>query len=79
MVISDTEEYLISEDPVKQERMEETRKCMSEINMLVEKKYPLKKEILEKMINLKIEVEEDSNMAIELIKCIKSQNCKQSY
>ncbi|GKA24177.1 hypothetical protein Tco_0710210, partial [Tanacetum coccineum] len=38
-----------------------------QINMLVEKKYPLKKVILEKMINLKIEAE-DSNMAIELIK-----------
>ncbi|GJZ58106.1 hypothetical protein Tco_0613600 [Tanacetum coccineum] len=38
-----------------------------QINMLVEKKYPLKKEILEKMINLKIEAEEDSDMAIELI------------
>ncbi|GJV87186.1 hypothetical protein Tco_1531124 [Tanacetum coccineum] len=44
-----------------------------QINMLVEKKYPLKKTILEKMINLKIEAEEDSNMAIELIKFIKSQ------
>ncbi|GKD86634.1 hypothetical protein Tco_1357788, partial [Tanacetum coccineum] len=43
------------------------------INMLVEKKYPLKKEILEKMINLKIEVEEESTMAHELIKFIKSQ------
>ncbi|GJW91136.1 ribonuclease H-like domain-containing protein [Tanacetum coccineum] len=32
------------------------------INMLVEKKYPLKKEILEKMINLKIKAKEDSNM-----------------
>ncbi|GJX48361.1 hypothetical protein Tco_0273551 [Tanacetum coccineum] len=30
-----------------------------QINMLVEKKYPLKKEILEKMINLKIEAEEE--------------------
>ncbi|GJY17200.1 hypothetical protein Tco_0388691 [Tanacetum coccineum] len=45
-----------------------------QINMLVEKKYPLKKAILEKMINLKIEAEEDSNMAIELIKFIKSHN-----
>ncbi|GJY10544.1 hypothetical protein Tco_0378729 [Tanacetum coccineum] len=43
-----------------------------QINMLVEKKYPLKKAILEKMINLKIEAEEDSNMAYELIKFIKS-------
>ncbi|GJS26547.1 hypothetical protein Tco_0487167 [Tanacetum coccineum] len=48
-----------------------------QINMLVEKKYPLKKAILEKMINLKIEAEEDSNMAIELIKFIKSQIAEQ--
>ncbi|GJW47426.1 hypothetical protein Tco_0079072 [Tanacetum coccineum] len=39
-----------------------------QINMLVEKKYPLKKESLEKMINLKIEAEEESTMAHELIK-----------
>ncbi|GJX24620.1 hypothetical protein Tco_0230916 [Tanacetum coccineum] len=49
-----------------------------QINMLVEKKYPLKKAILEKMINLKIEAEEDSNMAIKLIKFIKSQIAEQS-
>ncbi|GJU50081.1 hypothetical protein Tco_1219636 [Tanacetum coccineum] len=48
------------------------------INMLVEKKYPLKKEILKKMINLKIEAEEDSNMASELIKFIKSQIAEQN-
>ncbi|GKA50689.1 hypothetical protein Tco_0743762 [Tanacetum coccineum] len=48
------------------------------INMLVEKKYPLKKEILVKMINLKIEAEEESNMAHELIKFIKSQIAEQS-
>ncbi|GJU00623.1 hypothetical protein Tco_1110961 [Tanacetum coccineum] len=45
--------------------------------MLVEKKYPLKKEILEKMINLKIEAEEESSMAHELIKFIKSQIAEQ--
>ncbi|GKE54592.1 hypothetical protein Tco_1489748, partial [Tanacetum coccineum] len=49
-----------------------------QINMLVEKKYPLKKEILEKMINLKIEAEEESTMAHELIKFIKSQIAEQS-
>ncbi|GKD63320.1 hypothetical protein Tco_1305428 [Tanacetum coccineum] len=49
-----------------------------QINMLVEKKYPLKIFFLEKMINLKIEAEEDSNMAIELIKFIKSQIAEQS-
>ncbi|GJZ40627.1 hypothetical protein Tco_0587513 [Tanacetum coccineum] len=49
-----------------------------QINMLVEKKYPLKKAILKKLINLKIEAEEDSNMEIELIKFIKSQIAEQS-
>ncbi|GKF63381.1 hypothetical protein Tco_0186829, partial [Tanacetum coccineum] len=49
-----------------------------QINMLVEKKYPLKKEILEKMINLKIEAEEQSTMAHELIKFIKSHIAEQS-
>ncbi|GKC04641.1 hypothetical protein Tco_0996251 [Tanacetum coccineum] len=42
------------------------------INMLVEKKYPLIKELLEKMLNLQLEVEEESTMAFELIKFIKS-------
>ncbi|GKA31833.1 hypothetical protein Tco_0718200 [Tanacetum coccineum] len=49
-----------------------------QINMLVEKKYPLKKEILVKMINLKIEAEEESTMAHELIKFIKSQIAEQN-
>ncbi|GKB17798.1 ribonuclease H-like domain-containing protein [Tanacetum coccineum] len=44
-----------------------------QINMLVEKKYPLKKEILEKMMNLKLEAEKDSVMAFELLQFIKSQ------
>ncbi|GJW56065.1 retrovirus-related pol polyprotein from transposon TNT 1-94 [Tanacetum coccineum] len=48
-----------------------------QINMLVDKKYPLKKEILKKMINLKIEAEEESDMASELIKFIKSQIAEQ--
>ncbi|GJT59457.1 putative ribonuclease H-like domain-containing protein [Tanacetum coccineum] len=43
-----------------------------EINMLVEKKYPLVKELLEKMMNLQLEAEEESTMAFELIKFIKS-------
>ncbi|GJY44625.1 hypothetical protein Tco_0432838 [Tanacetum coccineum] len=49
-----------------------------QINMLVEKKYPMKKEILEKMINLKIEAEEESTMTHELIKFIKSQIAEHS-
>ncbi|GJY30005.1 hypothetical protein Tco_0405772 [Tanacetum coccineum] len=43
-----------------------------EINMLVEKKYPLIKELLEKMLNLQLEAEEESTIAFELIKFIKS-------
>ncbi|GKC93134.1 hypothetical protein Tco_1158576 [Tanacetum coccineum] len=43
-----------------------------EINMLVEQKYPLIKELLEKILNLKLEVEEESTMAFDLIKFIKS-------
>ncbi|GKE62659.1 hypothetical protein Tco_1513026, partial [Tanacetum coccineum] len=43
-----------------------------EINMLVEKKYPLIKELLEKMLNMQLEAEEESTMAFELIKFIKS-------
>ncbi|GKB49017.1 hypothetical protein Tco_0899770 [Tanacetum coccineum] len=43
-----------------------------EISMLVEKKYPLVKELLEKMLNLKFKAEEESTMAFELIKFIKS-------
>ncbi|GJQ94118.1 hypothetical protein Tco_0005257 [Tanacetum coccineum] len=42
-----------------------------EINMLVEKKYPLIKELLEKMMNLQLEAEEESTMAFKLIKIIK--------
>ncbi|GJV45832.1 putative reverse transcriptase domain-containing protein [Tanacetum coccineum] len=36
-----------------------------EINMLVDEKYPLIKELLEKMLNLQLEVEEESTMAFE--------------
>ncbi|GKB71870.1 hypothetical protein Tco_0933282 [Tanacetum coccineum] len=43
-----------------------------EINMLVEKKYPLIKELLEKVLNLQLEAEEESTMAFKLIKFIKS-------
>ncbi|GJU20719.1 hypothetical protein Tco_1154061, partial [Tanacetum coccineum] len=43
-----------------------------EINMLIEKKYLLIKELLEKMLNLQLEAEEESTMAFELIKFIKS-------
>ncbi|GKE39104.1 hypothetical protein Tco_1462509 [Tanacetum coccineum] len=42
-------------------------------NMLVKKRYPLIKEILQKMLNWKLEVEAESTMAFELLKFIKSQ------
>ncbi|GJR12807.1 hypothetical protein Tco_0795459 [Tanacetum coccineum] len=45
---------------------------LMEINMLVKKKYPLIKELLEKMLNLQLEAKEESIMAFELIKFIKS-------
>ncbi|GJX36548.1 hypothetical protein Tco_0248105 [Tanacetum coccineum] len=41
------------------------------IHMLVEKKYPLRKEVLVQMLKLKLESEEDSTMALELIKFVK--------
>ncbi|GJY78806.1 putative ribonuclease H-like domain-containing protein [Tanacetum coccineum] len=44
-----------------------------EINMLhIEKKYPLIKELLDKMLNLQLEAEEESTMAFELTKFINS-------
>ncbi|GJU67907.1 hypothetical protein Tco_1254166 [Tanacetum coccineum] len=41
------------------------------IHMLVEKKYPLRKEVLVQMLKLKLESKEDSTMALELIRLIK--------
>ncbi|GKA76397.1 hypothetical protein Tco_0782858 [Tanacetum coccineum] len=46
---------------------------LMQINMLVEKKYPLIKDLLEKMLNLQLEAEEESTMAFELLKFIKFQ------
>ncbi|GKD45805.1 hypothetical protein Tco_1270450 [Tanacetum coccineum] len=43
------------------------------IHMFVENKYPLKKEVLSKLIELKLETEEDSTMALELIRFVKKQ------
>ncbi|GJT06309.1 putative reverse transcriptase domain-containing protein [Tanacetum coccineum] len=44
-----------------------------ESTYLLRKSTPLKKEILEKMINLKLQAEEESTMAFELIKFTRSQ------
>ncbi|GJV21104.1 hypothetical protein Tco_1370124 [Tanacetum coccineum] len=41
------------------------------VHMLIEKKYPLKKEIVVQMLKLKLESEEESTMALELIRFIK--------
>ncbi|GJS97341.1 ribonuclease H-like domain-containing protein [Tanacetum coccineum] len=38
------------------------------VHMLIEKKYPLKKEILMQMLKLKLESEEESTMALEVIR-----------
>ncbi|GJR74484.1 hypothetical protein Tco_0086849 [Tanacetum coccineum] len=42
-------------------------------HMLVENRYPLTKEILSQMLELKLETEEESSMALELIKFVKQQ------
>ncbi|GJT08256.1 hypothetical protein Tco_0842718 [Tanacetum coccineum] len=39
--------------------------------MLVEKKYPLRKEVLKQMLKLKLESKEENTMALELIKFVK--------
>nr|GEX49333.1 hypothetical protein [Tanacetum cinerariifolium] len=49
--------------------MDGTLNCF---NMLVEKRYPLIKEMLEKMLNWKLEDEAESTTAFELLKFIKS-------
>ncbi|GKA70044.1 hypothetical protein Tco_0776108, partial [Tanacetum coccineum] len=43
------------------------------IHMLVENKYPLKKEVLSQLLKLKKETEEGSTMALELIRFVKKQ------
>ncbi|GKA47049.1 hypothetical protein Tco_0739932 [Tanacetum coccineum] len=43
------------------------------IHMLVENKYLLKKEVLSQLLKLKLETEEDSTMALELIRFVKKQ------
>ncbi|GJZ43088.1 hypothetical protein Tco_0590343 [Tanacetum coccineum] len=42
-------------------------------HMLVENRYPLAKEVLSNMLELKLETEEESSMALELIKFVKQQ------
>ncbi|GJZ13075.1 reverse transcriptase domain-containing protein [Tanacetum coccineum] len=52
---------------------EQTIREVSPFNMLVEKRYPLIKEMLQKMLNWNLEAEAESIMAFELLKFIKSQ------
>ncbi|GJW05070.1 hypothetical protein Tco_1563926 [Tanacetum coccineum] len=47
-------------------------RTLTSFNMLVEKRYPLIKEMLQKMLNWKPEAEAESTMAFELLKFIKS-------
>ncbi|GJQ91443.1 hypothetical protein Tco_0002582 [Tanacetum coccineum] len=49
------------------------------IHMLVEKKYHLRKIVLLQMLELKLESEEDSTMALELIKFVKKLVAKLVY
>ncbi|GKA42884.1 hypothetical protein Tco_0735544 [Tanacetum coccineum] len=44
-----------------------------EIHMLTEKKYPLNKEMISKMLKKKLEVNHESSQAIELLRFIRSQ------
>ncbi|GKC45265.1 hypothetical protein Tco_1062987 [Tanacetum coccineum] len=59
-------------DPDEKDELWMNQLTPMEINVLVEKKYPLIKELLEKVLNLQLEAEEESTMAFELIKFIKS-------
>ncbi|GJR18351.1 hypothetical protein Tco_0966878 [Tanacetum coccineum] len=43
------------------------------IHMLVERRYPLSKDLLQRMLDLGLEVEEESTVALHLVKFIKQQ------
>ncbi|GKC27288.1 hypothetical protein Tco_1034582 [Tanacetum coccineum] len=43
------------------------------IHMLVERRYPLSKDLLQRMLNLRLEVERESTAALDLIRFIKQQ------
>ncbi|GJX23514.1 hypothetical protein Tco_0227959 [Tanacetum coccineum] len=43
------------------------------IHMLVERRYPLSKELLQRMLDLGLEVEEESTIALHLVRFIKQQ------
>ncbi|GJZ13109.1 hypothetical protein Tco_0548339 [Tanacetum coccineum] len=52
---------------------DEVWRNQQDINMLVEKKYPLTKEMLTRMLNSRLEADLESTMAFELIRFIKAQ------
>ncbi|GKF10805.1 hypothetical protein Tco_0048731, partial [Tanacetum coccineum] len=74
--VESSDDDLNEEDASKQGRRNEKIKKRQDKEMTrqsqLEKKYPLIKELLEKMLNLQLEAEEESTMAFELIKFIKS-------
>ncbi|GJU37462.1 hypothetical protein Tco_1185816 [Tanacetum coccineum] len=43
------------------------------IHMMIEKKYPLTQEMLSRMLSIRLEVDQESEMAFELLRFIKSQ------
>ncbi|GKE41930.1 hypothetical protein Tco_1469214, partial [Tanacetum coccineum] len=43
------------------------------IHILVERRYPLSKHLLQRMLNLRLEVERESAVALDLIRFIKQQ------
>ncbi|GJX54282.1 hypothetical protein Tco_0282651 [Tanacetum coccineum] len=43
------------------------------IHMLVERRYPLSKDLLQRMLDLDLEVERESSVAFDLIRFIKQQ------
>ncbi|GKC53178.1 hypothetical protein Tco_1075923, partial [Tanacetum coccineum] len=43
------------------------------IHMLTEKKYPLSQEMISKMLSKRLEVDQESTQAYELLKFIRSQ------
>ncbi|GKA04508.1 hypothetical protein Tco_0683628 [Tanacetum coccineum] len=43
------------------------------IHMLVERRYPLSKDLLQRMLDLGLEVERESSVALDLIRFIKQQ------
>ncbi|GJV21330.1 hypothetical protein Tco_1370350 [Tanacetum coccineum] len=70
-------EILDRKYPIKEWKTEWVHTLMTEaglvIHMLIEKKYPLRKKVLLQMLELKLESEEDSTMALELIRFVKKQ------